>query len=214
MIERFLCFAATALIFLSLHPAHAALLTPPTNEWEETQLYEIIKDRQSVFVEANAAYVASLQGSFPQIQSSANLVGKTDYDFYPPQVAALFQADDAKVMESGVPLTQLEINQLINGETRIIQVRKTPLLDGATVVGIRIAFAEIPELTDPVLMRGSAQARPWPPLDAPTRPGQDRGSALADRFLVDARQRLRGSAAGGDRPTEQSRVGPETAGPL
>ena len=163
MIERFFCFAATALTLLGLHPAHAALLTPPTNEWEETQLYEIIKDRQSVFVEANAAYVASLQGSFPQIQSSADLVGKTDYDFYPPQVAALFQADDAKVMESGVPLTQLEINQLINGETRIIQVRKTPLFDGATVVGIRIAFAEIPELTDPVLMRGSAQARPWPP---------------------------------------------------
>ena len=78
MIERFLCFAATALIFLSLHPAHAALLTPPTNEWEETQLYEIIKNRQSVFVEANAAYVASLQGSFPQIQSSASLVGKTE----------------------------------------------------------------------------------------------------------------------------------------
>ena len=58
-----------------------------------------------------------------------------------------------------MPLTQFEINQLINGETRIIQVHKTPLFDGATVVGIRIAFAEIPELTDPVLIRGSAQAR-------------------------------------------------------
>jgi branched-chain amino acid transport system substrate-binding protein len=176
MIERFLCFVATALMLLGLHPAHASLLTPPTNEWEATQLYEIIKDRQSVFVEANAAYVASLQGSFPGIQSSADLVGKTDYDFYPPKVAAMFQADDAKVMQSGVPLTQFEINQLINGETRIIQVNKTPLFDGATVVGIRIAFAEIPELTDPVLVRGSVQARHRP--TSKRRPAQVKIGAL------------------------------------
>ncbi len=176
MIQRFLCFAATTLTLLGLHPAHASLLTPPTNQWEETELYEIIKDRQSVFVEANAAYVASLQGSFPEIQSSADLVGKTDYDFYPPNVAAMFQADDAKVMESGVPLTQFEINQLINGETRIIQVNKTPLFNGATVVGIRIAFAEIPELTDPVLIRGAAPAHPRPL--SKRRPAQVRIGAL------------------------------------
>lgn len=153
MLHRFLRFAAAVLSLVLPLPAHASLLTPPTNPWEETQLYEIIKDTASVFVEANEAYVASLQGSFPGT-TAADLVGKTDYDFYPPELAAQFQADDLAVMQSGLPLTQFEINQLINGETRIIQVHKTPLrgLTGL-VTGIRVAFAELPEIRDPELLQ-------------------------------------------------------------
>lgn len=179
MFARLLSFASAALTLLGLPPAQASLLTPPTNAWEETELYEIIKDRQSVFVEANAAYVASLQGSFPEITSSEDLVGKTDYDFYPPELAAMFQADDQAVMQGGIPLTQFEINQLINGETRIIQVHKTPLFDGAGVVsGIRVAFAEIPELTDPLLLRASAHGWHRPKSASHYRPAQVKIGAL------------------------------------
>jgi branched-chain amino acid transport system substrate-binding protein len=161
MLPRLFLLALAAVWAAFAHAAPASLLTPPTNEWESTQLYEIIKDTESVFIEANAAYVESLQDLFPEIRSSDDLVGKSDYDFYPPELALMFQTDDRSVMLSGQPLTQFEVNYLINGETRIIKVRKTPLVDSQGVVfGIRVAFAEIPEITDPILLRKPGRGAP------------------------------------------------------
>jgi branched-chain amino acid transport system substrate-binding protein len=154
MLKRIIYFIISAMTVAGAYGETASRLTPPTNVWEATQLYEIIKDTKSVFIEANEPYIASIQGSFPEIQTSEDLVGKNDYDFYPPELALAFQTDDRRVMDSGEPLTQFEINRLQNGETRIIQAHKTPLLDSkGNVVGLRVAFAEIPELKNRWLLR-------------------------------------------------------------
>ena len=84
--------------------AHAALRTvipPPANRWEAENVFIIDKDTNSVFLNANALYIASLTPSFPNIRRPEDLVGKTDYDFYPPADAAKYQADeDAAALEN------------------------------------------------------------------------------------------------------------------
>lgn len=58
-----------------------------------------IKDAQSRFVRANRAITA-----FWGLNDPADAIGKTDADFFPPQLAAQYLADEQEVVRSGVPL--------------------------------------------------------------------------------------------------------------
>ena len=58
-----------------------------------------VKDRRSRFVKVNEAFLAMHGCAAP-----AELVGKTDYDFHPPALAAQYVAEDRQVMRSGRPL--------------------------------------------------------------------------------------------------------------
>ena len=40
--------------------------------------------------------------------SEAEVLGKTDFDFYPPDLAAAFYADDQHVIQSGQPVLNRE----------------------------------------------------------------------------------------------------------
>ncbi|MFM7411990.1 MAG: helix-turn-helix domain-containing protein [Planctomycetota bacterium] len=64
-------------------------------------VYLFVKDRESRFVTANAAWLA-LHG-FP---SEAAAVGKSDYDLNPPALAAQYVAEDQRVMRAGKPLRE------------------------------------------------------------------------------------------------------------
>ena len=60
------------------------------------------KDIHSRFIAANAA-VAKYMGTTPE-----GLVGKTDFDFYPPAMAEKFFADEQNLIKAGVPLIDYE----------------------------------------------------------------------------------------------------------
>ncbi len=62
-----------------------------------------VKDRAGRFVTANAALIRLLK-----LESAADMVGKTDYDFSPPEMACNYVTDDQNVMRSGEALLDRE----------------------------------------------------------------------------------------------------------
>ncbi len=92
-----------------------------------------VKDRAGRFVTANAALINLLQLSGPE-----ELVGKTDYDFSPPELACNYVADDQNVMRSGEPLLDREESHQADDGTPIwLLTTKVPLFDNeGEVVGV------------------------------------------------------------------------------
>jgi len=84
------------------------------------------KDLQSRFILANRA-VARLMGK----RGPEELIGKTDFDFYPPEMAAEFMAVEREIFQTGEPLIALEqfTPNLNTGEPEWTQTTKVPLRD-------------------------------------------------------------------------------------
>lgn len=73
-----------------------------------------------------------------------DIIGKTDYDFYPPELAAKYQADDQKVIESGETFETVEVNQPPGGKKIYVHVCKTPIRDAdGKIIGIQGIFWDI-----------------------------------------------------------------------
>lgn len=92
-----------------------------------------LKDTQSRFLIANAA-AARLFG----VNSIDEMIGKTDFDFFPEDLAKVYFEDEAKILSTGQPLRSKRekgINAL--GEHCLLSVTKTPIRDKeGTIVGI------------------------------------------------------------------------------
>jgi diguanylate cyclase (GGDEF)-like protein/PAS domain S-box-containing protein len=91
------------------------------------------KDAESRFIACNWP-VAREMGSTP-----AEVIGKTDFDFFPRDMAEGFFADEQAVIRSGRPLIDREEQVLdqITGQTREISTTKVPFRDRAgNVIGI------------------------------------------------------------------------------
>lgn len=74
------------------------------------------------------------------------IVGKTDFDFYHPELAAKYQADDRHVIKSGKLFETVEKNQAPGGEQRYVNVIKSPIHDPhGNVIGIQGIFWDITE---------------------------------------------------------------------
>jgi PAS domain S-box-containing protein len=84
-----------------------------------------IKNSNFQLVTANRAYVRQFG-----FESEADVLGKTDFDFCPPELAQAFRDDDARVMASGQVLLQRE-EQLfaLDGTRQFIVTTKVPLRD-------------------------------------------------------------------------------------
>jgi len=97
------------------------------------------KDKNSVYVSCNKSYARDLTISPDEI------AGKTDYDFYPKELADKYRADDKRIMESG-QTEELEERYIREGQEFIIQTVKTPLKDDeGNVAGILGIFWDITE---------------------------------------------------------------------
>jgi diguanylate cyclase (GGDEF)-like protein/PAS domain S-box-containing protein len=95
------------------------------------------KDAGSAFVMVNHAFAADL-GVGPE-----DVVGKTDGDFYPPELARKYRADDRRIMESGQPETLVETN-VADGTERVVEVTKAPVVnDEGQTVGLFGMFADV-----------------------------------------------------------------------
>jgi PAS domain S-box-containing protein len=95
-----------------------------------------VKDMESRFLAGNAAVARIMGAATPD-----DLLGKTDFDFFPHELAAEFHTDEREVLKSGQPLVNKEEPCVDSeGVTRRILTTKVPLRDaqGNTVglVGI------------------------------------------------------------------------------
>lgn len=96
------------------------------------------KDRNERFTFANGQFCKTLG------KSLAEIVGRTDYDFFPRELAAKYQADDAQVIATGRSLEAVEEHKLPSGETIYVQVVKSPLVDAqGQIIGVQGMFWDI-----------------------------------------------------------------------
>jgi len=72
------------------------------------------------------------------------LIGKTDHDLYPRNLADKYRADDLHVIEQRTVINDVERNQLPDGTTSYVQVIKMPIVgDEGEVVGIQGIFWDV-----------------------------------------------------------------------
>ena len=97
------------------------------------------KDLQGRFTFANQQFCKILGRTLEEI------VGKTDFDFFPRELAEKYQRDDRRVMETGQALSRRSRNISRRASEKIyVQVVKTPLYgaDGA-IIGLQGIFWDI-----------------------------------------------------------------------
>jgi PAS domain S-box-containing protein len=92
-----------------------------------------IKDAESRFMISNLAHARLLRAKTPD-----EIVGKTDYDIFPHELAASYYADEQAVIRSGQPLLNREERTMDpEGKTRWLLTTKVPLRDDhGKVIGI------------------------------------------------------------------------------
>src|SRR6266699_3312769 len=97
------------------------------------------KDLQERFTVANQQFCKMLGRKLEEI------VGKTDFDFFPAELAEKYQRDDRRVHETGKPYQTIEEHQPPGSAGKIyVQVVKTPLYDAAgNILGLQGIFWDI-----------------------------------------------------------------------
>ena len=84
-----------------------------------------LKDRHGRFINANQALVDATKAN-----SIDDVIGKTDYDFWPPELASNYVADDQITMREGKPLNnQQEKTSDADGNEMWLLTSKVPLFD-------------------------------------------------------------------------------------
>src|SRR5262249_13508717 len=96
------------------------------------------KDLQERFTFGNQQFCKVLGRKLEEI------IGKTDFDFFPRELAEKYQRDDRRVLETGQPYETVEENQPPGGQKLYVQVVKTPLIaaDGK-IIGLQGIFWDI-----------------------------------------------------------------------
>jgi PAS domain S-box-containing protein len=98
-----------------------------------------LKNKNSVYLSCNENYSRDLK------MRPDEITGKTDYDFYPKELAEKYQADDKRIMESG-KTEDLEERYIQDGKEVIVHTVKTPIKDEkGKIVGILGIFWDITE---------------------------------------------------------------------
>jgi phosphoserine phosphatase RsbU/P len=98
------------------------------------------KDLRGRFTFANQQFCRTLNRTLESI------LGKTDADLFPPELAQKYQADDVRVMATGQNFTTVEEHQLPDGRKIFVQVVKTPLRGAySQISGLQGIFWDITE---------------------------------------------------------------------
>ena len=98
------------------------------------------KDLAGRFLFANQPFCRSLQRDLHEI------IGRTDADFYPAELATKYASDDRQVVQTGQILSSVEEHQVPDGQRLCVHVVKTPVhsLEGE-VIGVQGIFWDITE---------------------------------------------------------------------
>jgi two-component system, sensor histidine kinase and response regulator len=98
------------------------------------------KDTAGRFTFGNTKFCAELGRSLEEI------IGKTDFDFFPRELAEKYQHDDQLVMTTGAPLETVEEHRTPDRGKIYVQVVKTPLHDAlGNFLGVQGMFWEVTE---------------------------------------------------------------------
>jgi PAS domain S-box-containing protein len=96
------------------------------------------KDLQGRFTFANQNFCQSIGKPLEQ------LIGRTDFDLFPPELAAKYHRDDVRVMNTRENLDTVEAHQGPHGERLFVHVIKTPLYDASgNVIGVQGIFYDV-----------------------------------------------------------------------
>ncbi|MCM2374456.1 hybrid sensor histidine kinase/response regulator [Aporhodopirellula aestuarii] len=120
----------------------------PLPEWllrplvEDLPLHLIIKDVQGRFLYVNRE-TRKLLG----LPAEA-IIGKTDFELFPHDLAAKYVDDDRRVLETGRTCEHIELN-MVASINRNVYVRKNPIFDPQNnLFGISVAFFDITAQTE------------------------------------------------------------------
>jgi len=73
-----------------------------------------------------------------------DIVGKTDFDFFPKELAEKYQRDDRRVIDTGQPYETVEEHQPPRGTKLFVQVVKTPIYEAdGKIIGLQAIFWDI-----------------------------------------------------------------------
>lgn len=98
-----------------------------------------IKDKNSVYLFSNQSYAKDLKIKHEEI------IGKTDYDFYPRGFAEKYRTDDKRIIETG-KTEDIEEKYIENGKERWVHTIKTPYRDAkGNIIGVLGIFRDITE---------------------------------------------------------------------
>jgi sigma-B regulation protein RsbU (phosphoserine phosphatase) len=96
------------------------------------------KNLQYRFTFANQQFCRTLGRPLEEI------VGKTDFDFFPAELAEKYQHDDRRVLETGEPYETVEEHQPPGGSKIYVHVVKTPLRNAdGKIIGLQAIFWDI-----------------------------------------------------------------------
>ena len=131
---------------------------------ETLPLAMLRKDLQGRFTFANRLLCEALR------RTPEEIVGRTDYDFFPRELAEKYRGDDRRVLEAERDLEVTEEFQTPSGERRYTHVVKTPVYDATgNLVGIQGIFSDVTEKKRAEIELQQTQARLQAVLDAATR---------------------------------------------
>ena len=96
------------------------------------------KDAAGRFTFANHKFCQAINRTVDEV------VGKTDFDLFPPELAVKYHRDDARVMATQQPLDTIEAHQTPQGDKTFVHVIKTPLYDlSGKVIGVQGIFWDV-----------------------------------------------------------------------
>jgi PAS domain S-box-containing protein len=96
-----------------------------------------LKDKNSVYISCSDNYAADLKIKAEEV------TGKTDYDFFPKDLAEKYRADDKRIMKSG-KMEDINEKYVQRGKEVFVHIVKTPVKDEAgNVIGILGIFWDI-----------------------------------------------------------------------
>jgi two-component system sensor kinase FixL len=105
---------------------------------ENLPLNVLRKDLDGRFTFGNCRYFETVG------QPAGDVLGKTDFDFFPRELAEKYRADDQRVLETGQTFEAVERHQMPDGSMHFVQVWKTPLRDAAgQIVGTQAIFWDV-----------------------------------------------------------------------
>lgn len=107
---------------------------------ENLPLSVVRKDLQGRIVFGNRRYCQVMQSPLD------SLLGKTDFDLFPAELARKYTADDARVLESHEVLNEVEEHRNSHGGVSYVHVSKGPVYDAnGDVAGIQVMFWDVTE---------------------------------------------------------------------
>jgi len=90
---------------------------------ENLPLYVLRKDLEGRFTFVNQAFCRLIH------RSREEILGRTDFDFFPAELAAKYRHDDERIIESGELFEDVETHVRDDGKQLFVHVLKTPLYD-------------------------------------------------------------------------------------